>query len=1113
MKLAALALTLAPVTVTAQNVWDTATPPPITAVSALPGFTIPSHCAFVMDDPHIFSFDNRKIDCQGSGDYILSIGKKSEYEIQGRFTLPTPAGRAAIMKANKGAWEPGSVNTAVVIKTGHPEEPIIEVDASKVTFDGKTWNENFCEMQYRINGTLATLTSADATLFNGAVNFQRRHSNEKDFWSNNIYTQYYRNFFFRKSGLFVQLMKRYDGNYGCYFNVRICLPSSIKNLGVMGILGNADGVKSNDFMTRLAAPLPDLSYDKYAAYCLDNWCVPAENSMFATPNPNGQCQAKYDAILDAAVKNADPKIKEICMNDEDCIYDAIVTGDVAFGRQTLNDKMAKDNPVVKIDPDPVDNVEKDTCKTPEGKEVACDDYDLDLKCEAMGYDFGYRMSGCQSLTAKPFSQLEITDKSPTCVIGNYNYGVFDMACKTADGTGFREATIKTSVDSAIKLSGAGGKGTLYQKLAPNQPYTLKTSAVTPTKIEDIEFCFKCPTEIVNNQLITCAADVKKCADGTTKPRDPLNKCEFPSTCVTPIETNKITVPPTSPPGTCSGSHTCSCFKCNSVKTETDGSLSITVGHCKDESISWMCCAGVDGGRGNCAVTAPCKAAKCEGIAKGAGLTVNVPCTAKTFTINTHDGKTVGNAMNVQSVCGGPPGGQGGSCTNPSAVPPITAHCLIDFDIVRDCGYVPPKATAAPTNKPTASPTPGPTVKPTASPTPGPTAMPTPGPTTKPTPVPTAGPTAKPTASPTAKPTPVPTPGPTTKPTASPTAKPTSAPTPGPTTKPTASPTAKPTPVPTPGPTTKPTASPTAKPTSAPTPGPTSKPTASPTAKPTGKPTVQTAPPTPKATTPKGSSSGDPHFKTWTGEKFDYHGECDLVLVDQPSFNNGQGLRIHIRTTRVKYFSFIEKVAIQIGSDVLEFDNDAENFFINGEKVGENKQHKKTRVGGFVVRRDTRALSIRLLNDGRAGRQSGNIAKIDLHTRKNGFPAVIVDAGHTDIFAGSLGLLGEWGTGRKLARDGKTEIAVDPMDAAEFALEWQVRDTEPSLFMETRFPQFPNTCTPPAKMVMDRLGASLARKEAEEACAHWEFDKEDCIFDVLATRDILVAEEGHIVHIE
>jgi len=254
--------------------------------------------------------------------------------------------------------------------------------------------------------------------------------------------------------------------------------------------------------------------------------------------------------------------------------------------------------------------------------------------------------------------------------------------------------------------------------------------------------------------------------------------------------------------------------------------------------------------------------------------------------------------------------------------------------------------------------------------------------------------------------------------------------------------------------------------------------------------------------PKGSGSGDPHFKTWTGEKYDYHGECDLVLVDNPAFANGLGLRVHIRTTAIKYFSFIEKIAVQIGTDVLEFENHVDNFLINGAKVEENRKYHKTYLGGYLVRRDKKAISVRLEKEGKA--------KIELHTRKNGFPSVIVDGGSNDIFKGSLGLLGDWETGKRFARDGKTEL--DGHDATAFALEWQVSDKEPMLFADARFPQFPATCTPPAKMAKNRLGSSFDM-EAEEACAHWKEDKEDCIFDVIATRDVLVAAEGHLVNVE
>jgi hypothetical protein len=249
----------------------------------------------------------------------------------------------------------------------------------------------------------------------------------------------------------------------------------------------------------------------------------------------------------------------------------------------------------------------------------------------------------------------------------------------------------------------------------------------------------------------------------------------------------------------------------------------------------------------------------------------------------------------------------------------------------------------------------------------------------------------------------------------------------------------------------------------------------------------------------GSGSGDPHFKTWTGDKYDYHGECDLVLVDHPEFANGKGMKVHIRTSRVKYFSYISNIAVQIGDDVLEFNNDVDNFLINGKRVEKQEKWVTTYLGGFHVRRDPKAISLRF--------DEVHKAKIDFIQRQNGFPAVVVDGGTSEIFKGSLGLLGDWETGKRLARDGKTEM--NEPDATGFALEWQVRDTEPMLFATARFPQYPTTCTPPAKTLTNRLGMSSFEKEAEKACAHWKEDKEDCIFDVIATRDITVAAEGSV----
>ena len=101
------------------------------------------------------------------------------------------------------------------------------------------------------------------------------------------------------------------------------------------------------------------------------------------------------------------------------------------------------------------------------------------------------------------------------------------------------------------------------------------------------------------------------------------------------------------------------------------------------------------------------------------------------------------------------------------------------------------------------------------------------------------------------------------------------------------------------------------------------------------------------------SGGDPHFKTWNHTKFDYHGGCDIVVIDNPEFSNGLGMRLHIRMKRIKYYYFIETISLQIRSDTLEFNNNIDNFLINGEKAAETSNE----ISGFKVKRYSSALSV------------------------------------------------------------------------------------------------------------------------------------------------------------
>jgi hypothetical protein len=78
----------------------------------------------------------------------------------------------------------------------------------------------------------------------------------------------------------------------------------------------------------------------------------------------------------------------------------------------------------------------------------------------------------------------------------------------------------------------------------------------------------------------------------------------------------------------------------------------------------------------------------------------------------------------------------------------------------------------------------------------------------------------------------------------------------------------------------------------------------------------------------GGAMGDPHFKTWSGDWYDFHGICDLVLLDAPDFNNGMGLTIHVRTKPRYEYSFIESATLKIGDDVLEVGAWG-NYILNG----------------------------------------------------------------------------------------------------------------------------------------------------------------------------------------
>jgi len=113
-------------------------------------------------------------------------------------------------------------------------------------------------------------------------------------------------------------------------------------------------------------------------------------------------------------------------------------------------------------------------------------------------------------------------------------------------------------------------------------------------------------------------------------------------------------------------------------------------------------------------------------------------------------------------------------------------------------------------------------------------------------------------------------------------------------------------------------------------------------------------------------------------------------------------------------------------------------------------------------------------------------------------------GHSDDFASSTGLLGDYHTGAMVARDGVTVME----STNEYGAEWQVGADEPQLSQECCDPSA--SCVLPEEalpsMTAHRLRASTAlEKAAAKACAHKSpKDFEFCIFDILATGDVSMA---------
>ena len=243
-------------------------------------------------------------------------------------------------------------------------------------------------------------------------------------------------------------------------------------------------------------------------------------------------------------------------------------------------------------------------------------------------------------------------------------------------------------------------------------------------------------------------------------------------------------------------------------------------------------------------------------------------------------------------------------------------------------------------------------------------------------------------------------------------------------------------------------------------------------------------------------SGDPHFKTWSGGKYDFHGICDLVLLQNPDFENGLGLNIHVRTKQLKQFSYVSAAVLQIGEDTLEVmgDNHETLYWINEEPNAElDEGINRLLISGYPIsHHKVNSKETEFVVD-----LGGGTAIVMKSYKK--FVRVSIEGATKESLGASLGMLGSYGSGEMVARDKKTKLA----NPNEFGQEWQVLPSESMLFHNLEGPQAPTKCKiPQASNVRRRLVEStISEDEAKIACAHVTSDEFDmCVFDIMATGD-------------
>jgi hypothetical protein len=162
------------------------------------------------------------------------------------------------------------------------------------------------------------------------------------------------------------------------------------------------------------------------------------------------------------------------------------------------------------------------------------------------------------------------------------------------------------------------------------------------------------------------------------------------------------------------------------------------------------------------------------------------------------------------------------------------------------------------------------------------------------------------------------------------------------------------------------------------------------------------------------------------------------------------LEVQIRSKLIRFWSYIRSAAIRIGDDILEIEGSADpvlteannHYWINFEYEGE-----LTTLGGFPAVKDhlkSKYHSKQWLSSKYPGKKKERWFEIDLSSKKYPGQKIVISTviefvrvdfenGSDESFGNSVGMLGDFRSGKTLGRDGVTELD----DFSMLGNEWQV----------------------------------------------------------------------------